>query len=281
MAADRNVVAAGEDMDLFALRYGRERLAVLDRDIETIVELAGGELTNAYQFFRVAEAMAELGRDELVLAWTTRGFGETDGWQVGTPYDLACETRARRGETLNVLRLRRAQHERMPSLSTHTAQRAAAEKVDACGLERDAARGVIRRADVRGFVDALLRDGDAELAWEEAVAAPGQDSRCWDEETGKPPAQGVYASQRLSLGARGQARDLTNECRAEVRTGLGKSDRPGSQRGFGNRGQSELCLRATRAPDFYLDNRTHGLPGSRERVPRFKAGSAESATGRN
>lgn len=93
------------------------------------------------------------------------------------------------------------------------------------------------------------------------MSRPGQDSRCWDEETGKPLMQGVYASQRLNLGVCGQARDLTNECRAEVRTGLGKSDRPGSQRGFGKRGQSELCLRAARASDFYLDNRTHGLKG--------------------
>jgi hypothetical protein len=90
---------------------------------------------------------------------------------------------------------------------------------------------------------------------------PEQDSRCWDEETGKPPAQGVYASQRLSLGTRGQARDLKNACRAETRTGLGKSDRPGSQRGFRKRGQSEHRLRAARAPNFYLDNRTHGLKG--------------------
>jgi hypothetical protein len=71
------------------------------------------------------------------------------------------------------------------------------------------------------------------------MSRPGSVDACWDEETGKPPAQGVYASQRFSLGTRGQARALKNACRAETRTGLGKADRPGSQRGFGKRGQSE------------------------------------------
>ena len=73
------------------------------------------------------------------------------------------------------------------------------------------------------------------------MSRPGPADACWDEETGKPPAQGVHASQRLSLGVRGQARTLINACRAETRTGLGKSDRPGSQRGFGKRGQSEVA----------------------------------------
>ena len=51
----------------------------------------------------------------------------------------------------------------------------------------------------------------------------------------------------------GGRRALRNGYRAEARTGLGKSDRPGSKRGFRKRGQSEHELRAARAPDFYLD----------------------------
>jgi hypothetical protein len=173
MAAYRaEVAAASEDVDSFAVRYARERLAVLDGDGEAIVELAGGDLSNGYQFFRVAEAMAELGRHEEVLAWTARGIAETDGWQTGPLYDLACETHARRGEPLEVLRLRRAQHERTPSLSTYNALRAAAETANACENERPAARAALRSRDQRGLVEALLRDGDSQLAWDTAVAAP-------------------------------------------------------------------------------------------------------------
>jgi cell division septum initiation protein DivIVA len=171
VAAYRAAVAADESMDSFALRHARERLAVLDGDIESIVDLVGGDLSNPHEFIRVAEAMAELGRDDLVLGWATRGIAETNGWQVGRLYDLACETHERLGEKLEVLRLRRAQHERMPSLSTYTALRDAAEALDTWRVELDAARAVLRRHDVRGFVDVLLHDGDAELAWKEAVAA--------------------------------------------------------------------------------------------------------------
>jgi hypothetical protein len=82
--------------------------------------------------------------------------------------------------------------------------------------------------------------GVAEIMSGRTMSRPGLAVVSCDEETGKPSMRGVYASQRLSLRAGGQARDLTNACRAETRTGLGKSDRPGSQRGFRKRGQSEL-----------------------------------------
>ncbi len=45
-----------------------------------------------------------------------------------------------------------------------------------------------------------------------------------DEPGGQPNRQGVYASQRLNLGGTGK----TPRGKAKVRTGLGKSDRPGS-----------------------------------------------------
>jgi hypothetical protein len=79
---------------------------------------------------------------------------------------------ARREELLEVLALRRAQHERMPSSSTYRALRAAAEALHAWPLEQDAARATLQRADPRGFVDALLGDGELGLAWSAAVAAP-------------------------------------------------------------------------------------------------------------
>jgi hypothetical protein len=181
LAAYRDAVDAIDDAGSFAVRYVRERLAVLDGDIETIVELAGGDLSNPYQFFRVAEAMVELERDDLVLEWTARGIAEASSWQVGTLYDLACETYARLGQPLEVLRLRRTQHERMPSLSTYTTLRKAAEEVHAWDVEREAARMVLRACDVRGFVGALLGDGDQGRAWDEAVAAPADavDADLW------------------------------------------------------------------------------------------------------
>lgn len=81
----------------FAVRYAQERLAIVDGDVDAIVRLLGGDQTAPYQFIRVAEAMAELGRDDDVLAWTTRGIEQTSGWQVAQLYDLAAGVYERRG----------------------------------------------------------------------------------------------------------------------------------------------------------------------------------------
>src|SRR5947209_18555957 len=74
--------------------------------------------------------MAELGLDDELLTWCTRGIAQTSGWQVSKLYDLACGVHERREQPLEVLALRRAQHERMPSSSTYRALRAAAETLD-------------------------------------------------------------------------------------------------------------------------------------------------------
>ena len=172
LAAYRQAVAQYTGADSFAVRYARERLAILDGDVEAIVNQLGGDLSTPYQFIRVAEAMAELGLDEEVLTWCTRGIAQTNGWQVSKLYDLACGVHTRREQPLEVLALRRAQHERTPSTSTYRTLRAAAEALDAWPVEQHAARATLQRADVRAFVDALLGDGEAELAWSTATAAP-------------------------------------------------------------------------------------------------------------
>ncbi len=172
LTAYRQAVAAREHEDTFALQYVRERLAVLDGDTDRIVALLGGDLTRPHQFVQVAEAMGELGREDGMLAWCERGIAETQGWQTARLYDLACETHARRGQPLEVLRLRRSQHERMPSLSSYHALRRAAEAVDAWAVEHDAARAALRERDPRASIDALLSDGDAQLAWDTAQAVP-------------------------------------------------------------------------------------------------------------
>jgi hypothetical protein len=170
LAAYRDAVDARRDGDSFAVRHARERLAMLDRDVDALVRLLGGDLTTPYQFVRVADAMRELGLDGEVLAWAKRGIAQTSGWQVAQLYDLACDVQ--RGEPLEVLALRRAQHAQMPSSSTYRALRAAAEALDAWPLEQEAARATLQRTDARGFVDALLSDDELELAWTAALAAP-------------------------------------------------------------------------------------------------------------
>ncbi len=164
LAAFRRAVDAHDRQDDFAVRYARMRLAILDRDIDEIVRWFGGELHHAGMYLSVAEAMVEIDRPDLVLEWTARGI-ELGGWQIERLYDVACATQRRLNAPLEVLRLRRAHHQRAPSSGTYVKLREAAEGLDVWGVERGAARGLLRDQDIRGYVQALLGDGDDEEAW--------------------------------------------------------------------------------------------------------------------
>ena len=69
-----------------------------------------------------------------------------------------------------MLALRRAQHARASTSSTYSQLKSAADALDAWPLERDAALEALRRRDIGALVDALLAEGDTELAWQSATA---------------------------------------------------------------------------------------------------------------
>lgn len=160
----------------FAAKYARERLAVLDGDVSTIVALLGGDFDRPYDFIRVAEAMEELVRDDDVLHWAERGIAETTGWQVAQLYDLAAAVHSRRGDHQVILELRRAQHQRMPSASSYDLLLQAAERVGVWESEREAARAVLADHDVGGLVDVLLAAKELGTAWKVATANPDWDA---------------------------------------------------------------------------------------------------------
>lgn len=155
----------------FAAKYAAERLAIIDRDIDRLVELLGGDLSSPHQFQRVAEAMVELGDPGDALGWARRGIAETSGWQVAKLYDLAAELLTDANDMDEVVELRRHHHERTPSASTYAKLKAAAGAVHAWGVEVERARAVLAERDPAGYIDALLADGEADEAW--AVAATG------------------------------------------------------------------------------------------------------------
>jgi hypothetical protein len=173
LAEFRSLLAAQSDQDGFAARYARERLAVLDGDGAAIVALLGGDLSRPHQFIRVAEAMVELGRDEEAVGWARRGIEQTTGWQTDQLYDLACAAHARRGEPVEALALRRAQHEQTPTATSYRQLRTAAEPIHAWTVESDTARRVLEERNPAGLVDALLDDGQDQLAWQAAFAPAG------------------------------------------------------------------------------------------------------------
>lgn len=159
---------AAPDPD-FAVRHVQERLAVLDGDVDRVVELLGGDLDRPHDFIRVAEAMLELDRSDDALAWARRGIDSVTGWQVGQPYDIAAGVLADRGDDAGVLDLRREQHQRRPSSTTYAKLKSAASP-GAWADEQAAAREVLGARDLGGLVDALLADGDVD-AWTAATDA--------------------------------------------------------------------------------------------------------------
>jgi hypothetical protein len=183
----------------FAVSYAEERLAVLDGDVDRVIELLGGDLRNTYQFIRVAEAMLELDRDDDALAWSQRGIESMTGWQVAKLYDIAAGVLAHRGDTDAVLELRRDQHRRMASTSSYALLRAAAPGED-WPAEQAAAREVLAARDRGALVDVLLADGDNDEAWQVATSDPDWDpgEHRWArlaearEPTDPAAAMGVY-----------------------------------------------------------------------------------------
>jgi hypothetical protein len=145
--------------------------------------------------------MRELELDDEALAWATRGIAESSGWQTEKLYDLACDVHARRNEPLEVLALRRAQHERMPSSSTDRALRTAADALDAWPVERDAARAALGG---RELVVALLGDGEPDLAWSTATSAPEREInadlwlRLAESREPEHPAEALGVYQRIA-----------------------------------------------------------------------------------
>lgn len=154
----------------FAARYAAERLAVIDGDVDRLIELLGGDLSSPHQFTRVAEAMIELGRPADALVWARRGIAETSGWQVAHLYDLAAGLVADTGDHDGVVELRRHHHERAPSSSTYTKLQTAARASGTWDAEVTAARAALAARDTAGLIDALLADGDTDEAWQAATS---------------------------------------------------------------------------------------------------------------
>jgi hypothetical protein len=168
----REVAARSAGSDRFAARYAAERLAVLDRDVPALVEMLGGDLTSPHKYLRVAEAMLELDVPDDALGWALDGIERTSGWQVAKLYDLAADLLADRGDVTGVLRLRREQHERMPSATTYGLLRSAAETTGEWAAMRAEARAVLGARDPGGLVDVLLDDGEPDAAWTRATREP-------------------------------------------------------------------------------------------------------------
>lgn len=155
----------------FAAKYAAERLAIVDRDVDRLVELLGGDQSAPHQFHRVAEALVELGLIDDALVWARRGIAETSGWQVARLYDVVADLHTEAGNLGEVVEVRRHHHERMPSSTTYARLQAAARSTGSWDAEMGTARSILAERDPAGHIDALLADGEPDEAWAAAAAA--------------------------------------------------------------------------------------------------------------
>ena len=179
------------DFPSFAAKYAAQRLAIIDRDIDRIAELQGGDLTLPHQFAQVAEAMVELGLPDDALRWARRGISETTGWQVAKLYDLAAKLLADAGDLDAVVALRRDHHEREPSAATYLALQKAAHTSDTWDAECTRARLVLREQSPNAYIDVLLIDGEPDEAWSVAMTSGevGSDSRWFSLAQAREPTE--------------------------------------------------------------------------------------------
>ncbi|MDR1212725.1 MAG: hypothetical protein LBK54_01260 [Propionibacteriaceae bacterium] len=75
----------------FALGYNDQRLAVLDRDVDRIIETHLGDGTVAAWYLDTAKALAEIGQWDLAIEWAQRGAGVSPSHQAEKAAHYWCE----------------------------------------------------------------------------------------------------------------------------------------------------------------------------------------------
>lgn len=128
---------------------------------------------------------------------------------------------------------------------------------NARGGQRSPGYSVVAARRRRGDMAGHQIRSNLSLVWTMSRPRPVVVGR--DEDTGKPSARGAYASQRLSFRVGGQARDLTNDVQGRDQNRTREIRPSGIVEGLQETRPVEIFFPAVRAPDFYLDNRTHGI----------------------
>jgi tetratricopeptide (TPR) repeat protein len=152
-------------------RAAAERLARLDRDVDTLVAVVGGDLRHAAQYGRLARALHEIGADDDALLWAERGLRAHPADPPGVGLrDFLVEAYLRRGGRADAVRLRREGLRAAPGMAAYVALRKAAQESGRWPHERAAALSVLRDRNPADHVRALLyEEDDAEAAWSAAA----------------------------------------------------------------------------------------------------------------
>jgi tetratricopeptide (TPR) repeat protein len=153
------------------VRAAAERLARLDRDVEALVAVVGGDLRHPAQYGRLARALHDVGAEDAAVDWAERGLRVHPADPPGAGLrDFLVEAYLRRGGRSDAVRLRREGLRAAPALSAYAALRKAAQEAGRWPQERAAALAVLRDGNPAEHVRALLyEEDDAAAAWAAAA----------------------------------------------------------------------------------------------------------------
>jgi uncharacterized Zn finger protein len=178
-------LAAGADAhhstSRFVITHIMETLAGLSQDVGALAAVKARDLSSPYRFLQIAEAHAAAGRHDDVLAWLEQGLAAYPECTDVRLLEMLAGEYQRRGRGQDAAALTWSLLERLPTLGSYQLLKAHAEPAGEWGERRGRALDSLRRsasaqvvpgwgrtADHSEVVKALLWEGDADGAWEEA-----------------------------------------------------------------------------------------------------------------
>jgi len=166
---ERSADAGGEE---FAVRHARTRLAILDRDAETIVRVVGGDLTSQHQAIAVVEALGDAGLGRLAVQHARRGLALPRTHRHRLLVDRLVADAVERCDLAEAVELRRDHFGVEPTGVTFAALRSAAEDAGTWAHERPAAEGRLAEHSPHEHITMLLGADRNDEAWTFATAHP-------------------------------------------------------------------------------------------------------------
>lgn len=185
----------------FVLQHNAERLAVVHRDTQRIIDTHAGDQTRCYKLQHTATALAEIGEIGLAIDWAHRGALLENGHQGEAAAQYWCQLlhQHRPGDELGA---RRIMFERWPTSSNATRLHDAAAATWP-SMQGEVLARLAERPD--DYIDFLLQTlQDVPLAWTEAHRLELDRTDLWarliDAYQAHDPAAVLPALERLLDG---------------------------------------------------------------------------------
>ncbi|WP_157732582.1 SWIM zinc finger domain-containing protein [Cellulomonas sp. PSBB021] len=167
--------------DEFAVLHARQRLAVLDRDVDAIVATFGRGLPGQAAAVEVVRGLDDAGFSAEAVAHARRGLAMPAGHLHARLVDRAVRGALEAGAVSEAVEMRAAHLQRQPSATTFLALRDQARAAGTWAAHESEAEELLRGADPAGLLSVLLRDGRDDEAWALATADPHAARHDWPQ----------------------------------------------------------------------------------------------------